>query len=79
MCLCVSPQMCICVFAKGRFSQIPLALLTHSHPKKKHYTHTHTLTDHYISLSPYAKTVSMLWLTTQQALIPLPVTFYKQD
>lgn len=83
MCLCVR-TVYVCVFLlKVSYappsSQIPLALLTY--PLQNTITRTHRhLRDQHTSLSLLtAKTVSMLRLTTQQALIPLPVTFYKQD
>lgn len=74
-------SVCLCVFAEGQLCS-PIQTnppgTPHTLSLKHHYTQT--LTDQYISLSlSIAKTVSMLKLTTQQALIPLPVTFYKQD
>lgn len=82
-CARVLAHVCVCVFTEGQLSstilkkkkkKISRALLTgtplHAHPDTQ-------TPEHFILLR--ASTVSMLRLTTQLALIPLPVTFYKQD
>lgn len=73
---CVWEPVFVCLLKIS--SPILVALLTYSHQKTITRTLRHSETSTHLVLL-IANTVSMLGLTTQQALIPLPVTFNKQD
>ncbi len=78
---CVCEPVCVClpkVSYAPPSSQIPLALLTYSPQNTITRTPRNSESGTHLFLL-IAQTVSMLRLTTQQPLIPLPVTFYKQD